>query len=710
MKTIDVTRAVALSTALLSAAYAAGCGGGGQGLSHGFPDDRPEDVRAVLDRVQAAGPRRDPEIVVGLTPEPMRLWAWDVAGGRARWEQPVQAETMPHVAGDYVVVQEAGAIVVRRITDGTVATRWSDDELALSGADGEGELAAISLSTGGAVGARSRLVAIRGGSVAWRLDLEQAIGAPAVRAGMVFMPWGQQNLSVLEGSTGAEIARVRFTRGVVGHAIAQDTSVFFGQRGIAQLTDHTSSAADAPWLEPVERELPGEAQMLRDAYRPPPTPASASHRVRLVWRAVPGSAETGEVALLDDTLYLVFYRLVFALGASEDRVRWVAQLPSDVVGASAEEGGLLVADDQGRLMALSREDGRVTWNAETGMPATWAHVAHAGLRAGAPQGEALPLRDQLLAATQNTDARLVPARAYAARLLASLPEPEVTASLIALCEDGNLPAQLRTAACEALATRETGTEHVLAALERHASYLQGTSAPPVGALARASVRANERRAVPLLVGQLRDPHTTAADVAVLADALRTLGDASAREPLDDFIRLYHAEAADEELGRALRAAISAYVALAGPASQETLRWVIDDPMSMPAARAAAQQALTALEAAPETSEGAATETAETPPDAAEASPPAELPARLTGPMVAEVLRPIADELSACLVQPGRVHPQARVLLGIEPDGTLHTVSVTPPEVAACLEPLVRSRTFPATRARSRQTVPHVVRR
>jgi hypothetical protein len=286
----------------------------------------------------------------------------------------------------------------------------------------------------------------------------------------------------------------------------------------------------------------------------------------------------------------------------------------------------------------------------------------------------------------------------------------VTASLITLCEDPSLPAQLRAAACEALAARETGIEHVLRALERHASYLQGTSAPPVGALARAAVGAGERGAVPLLIAHLRDPQTSAADVAMLADALRTLGDASAREPLDDFIRLYHAEAPADDLARALAAAIAAYVALAGPTSQETLRWVIEDPMSMPAARAAAQQALTALEAGP-TAAAPQAESAEEPASGgAETSAPAELPARLTGPMVADVLRPIADELSACLVQPGRVHAQARVVLAIEPDGSLQTVSITPPEVQACLEPLVRSRTFPASRARSRQTITHVVRR
>ena len=68
------------------------------------------------------------------------------------------------------------------------------------------------------------------------------------------------------------------------------------------------------------------------------------------------------------------------------------------------------------------------------------------------------------------------------------------------------------------------------------------------------------------------------------------------------------------------------------------------------------------------------------------------------------------DLDACLVQPGRVWGQARVVLAIMPDGTLQTVSVTPTPVQACVEPIVRSQTFPATRATSRQTITYTVSR
>jgi outer membrane protein assembly factor BamB len=679
-----------------------GCGGAGQGLAHNFPDNDPESLRTVLSRLQTATPRRDSDIVVGSSTDPSRLWAWNPESGTKLWEQAAVLTSTPYVAGDHVVSHESGHIVVRRLSDGSIATRVEDRSLALVGADGEGDITAIALSTGGAVGARSRLVVMGGDSVAWQIEMEQAIGSPAVRAGMVFVPWAQQNISVLDSENGSELARIRFTRGVVGHALADRSGIFFGQRGIALLTESSLGEA-APFFEPPHGEFPAQVEMLRDAYRPPPTPSSASHRARLVWRGVARS--DGAMALEHDSLYFVFYRLVFALDANSDRVRWVAQLPSDVVGARVEENGLVTVDDQGRIHALSTTDGRTVWTASTGMPATWAHVSYGSLHAGSPEGEVLPVEDQLLLAAQNPDARLVPARAYAIMALASLDEPEVTNRLIALCEDHRLPAPLYGAACIALGSRETGVEHVLHALARHSSYLEGTQAPPVGALSNAAIRMNERRAVPLLIAHLRDPQTAVSDLPSLAQALRDLGDASARGPLGDFIRLYHAEAPDDELARALDTSIAAYVHFAGPAAQELLQSLIDDPMSLASVRATAERELTALH------QGTAEHIeAVAPSEAIEANTVAEIPERITPAIISQVLRPIASDLSACLVQPGRVHGQARVLLSIEPDGTLHTVSITPREVQECLEPLVRSRTFPRTRATARVTISHVVTR
>ncbi len=707
----------ALSLSLLQAGCGASSAGGA--LRHDFPDDRVDDVRAVMARLAAAPARNAAPVAVGVSPAPVRVFAFDLASGTRLWEHEVDVETVPHIGGDVVITHEAAGIVVRALRSGATISQFPDAHMSLQGVDGEGDLAALVLSTGGAVSARSRLVVLRGGREAWSLDSEHAMGAPAVRAGMIFLPWARQNLTVIDATTGTEIARVRVQRGVIGHAVAEGNDVYFGQSGITRFDENARPGEDAPWFEPHERPLPAEPPMLRDAYAPAPSAASAMHRVRLVWQA---SGAADALRVLDDTIYLVFYRVIFALAAREDAVRWVAVMPRDVVGAEVEEGGLVLADNEGTVYLLSRETGQITRTLALGVPATYVRIQHPAITPGEGAGPTPPpFHEQLVAAAQNTDARLVPARAYAARLLATIRAPEATEALVVLCDDRTLPADLRTASCAALATREEGASYVIAALERHASYLQRSTAPPVGALAQAAARMGEQQAVPLLIAHLRDPETPAADLAPLVESLQTLGAASAAEPIGDFLRLYHAESEDEALGAALARAVNALVAIQGPAAREALQAIVDDSSSMAAARAAAARALDGLEPGGDASAGASasTTTSDTPAEGggesggesgAGGAASAALPAHLTTQMVAEVLHPVERELRACLVQPGRVHGSARVVLVIEPNGEVALVSVTPHDLQACIEPLVRQTAYPLTRARGRQHVTHTVRR
>lgn len=697
---------------VLSSSFAltlvAGCGagGGGAAFSHTFPDDRTDHVEAVVARLAAAPAPRERAVVVLAATDPARIVAYDLAAGRTLWEEPAELRTVPYVAGDFVVTQEAGGVVVRAIDGGRVTARIADDQLGLVGAAGEGSNGALVLSTGGGVGATSALVGLSGGSPSFRMRVDQALGVPAVRAGMIFAPWGSQNLSVLE-MDGTEVARVRITRGVLGHAFVEGSNIFVGQSGLGLLSRDLHSAADVPWLEIADIARPGSPPLLRDAYTTPPSAASATHRVRLAFAP---RAAGSSVELVDDVVVLGFYRLVFGLGDHGARAVWVTQLPRDVVGVSVRDAGILTVDDRGAVRLLSRTDGRPLWTAEIGASATYAAISAGSFApTGSPEGDALPLRDQLLAAAQSTDARLVPAREFAVRMLGGIQEPEVTTNLISLCEDRALPAPVHTSACDALAARTVGGDAMIAALGRHAAYLQATSAPPVGPLARAAVAMGESRAVPLLLGQLRDPETRAEDLPAVFDAVSTLGDASAAQTIEDFLRLYHAESQDSGLAPALASGIAALAHVAGPTSREFLTAMVEDGLTMPEARAAATAALTSLDQA---AAGTDAPTAETTDGGTMEFTEADdtRPRELTAPMVAQILDAVRSELRACLVTPGRVHGQARVVLVVEPTGELVMVSANPEETQACIEPLVRGQTFPATQARSRQRVTHVIRR
>lgn len=694
--------------ALIGAALVAGCGASGAAFGDTFPDNRDDHISAVLARLEAGrtdarASRRDASLVIAVTAAPSRLVSYDLGAGRALWESAVELRSVPQLAGDSVVTHEGSELVVRELRTGRVTSRIGDRQLLLVGAAGEGRDGVIVLSTGGGVGAFSVLLGLRDGASTFTAQTVQAAGAPAVSAGMAFVPWGHQNLSVLELSSGAEIARVRPSQGVVAAAVAQGGDVFFGQSGLAAFGRETS-----PTFASLEQAMPGDPQLLRDAYQPPQGPNSAQNRVRLAYRPV---VQAGSAAFADGSVYLVFYRLVFALSADGRSARWVARIPRDAVGVQVLDAGVLVLDEGGGAHLLATADGRETWSAELGYTLVFAAARADGLTGGAPRGDAIALRDQLWSAAQDSDARLVPLRELAVRLLAAMPEAEVTANVIAICDDRATTQSVRNAACEALAGRTTGADHVIAALERHSAFLRGVRSPPVGALARAAVTMGDRRAVPLLVGHLRDPETAPEDIAPLSRALAAFGDQAAAAPLADFLRLYHAESSDSRLEPGLTAALEAYRVLAGPTSRELLDEIAGDALALESVRNAARAQVTALEApvvpaAEASSSGEADGSADM--ALTEADDPR--PAELTSSMTQTLLEPERSTLERCLVTPERVFQQARVVIVVSPEGQVLLVTTTPPAVLSCVEAVVRRQSFPATRARGRQQVTIEVRR
>lgn len=756
--------------------FVSGCALSQGAFGHRFPDNRSSDLDAVVGRLEAAPVPSHHAVLVGVASDPVGLYAYDLDANRLAFRRDEALGTVPHVAGDYVVTEEGEDAVVRRLTDGVETARVPRRGLRLVGAAGEAGLGLLVLSTTSGAVAESVLVVLRDGGAGTRMAVEQALGEPAVRAGMLFVPWGHQNVSVIDGETEAEIARLRVPS-VVGHAIARGNDVFIGQSELARFGSHL--VGTPTWLTPSDDERSSGAHLYDDAYAPPPNASSAAHHVRMAVGPVAAEGEAG-VGLSGGALYEIFYRAVFALEGTGGAARWARTVEHDIVGASVEESGLLLADEAGGVVLLDAESGLPRFTLSTGIASSYVAFHAEGFSpSGGTTGALAPLRDQLLSVAADTDARLVPARAFAVRLLGSSPEPEVTNNLIALCEDRSAAPSVHTAACDALSARSVGAESILEALGRHAAFLAGSSAPPVGALAQAAARMEERRAVAPLVAQLRDPATPAADLAPIFEALTTLGDATILEAIADWLRLYHAEPDESELSAALAAAVTTYTTLAGPTAADLLQPLIDDPMTNAVLREQARTALTPPEAPaePEPEPRADAETrarperararvasavvgepsdnpldAGTVTDVPEPVPPSrgelvsradseeareralaararsaddeddedhggagpeeddELPAHLTSDMIREAVTDFRRELRDCLVTPRLTHGSARVVLVIEPNGSVLMVHTVPTEIQACVEPLMRSASYPATRARSRQTVTYEIRR
>lgn len=693
------------------------CAGTSAAFATRYPDNYEPALRSMVQRAESAPPRNVPAIAVGVS-NAKRLFAYDLDSHRVRWEVPAQPQFTPQLAGNAVIVQEGDRIVGLDLKSGAPRFQFAASGMHLVGADGVGDACAITLTSGQGTFAQSRVVFMQGTSRLWEHDLKYPVGVPALAGNEVLVPWSNQYLSALEASSGEEFARLRIREGVISHAFVSNGKVYVGsQHGIALLTPALAlgNLTNGAHYEPPKDELPGRPLFLPDSYSTAPlaTPDSATNRVRLAWQSE--LTPSNELTLAGHNLYLVFYRFVFALDGHDLSLRWVHTHDVDLVGARAQNDGLILADSRGEVTYLAKQSGAPLWK-EHNAPASIdveLPPGQSAIGANAAAGTArVDLRAQLAAAALDPDSRLVPVRLLAVQLLAKLPDPAATSDLLTLCEDDRTTVGIRKAACNALRERTVGNETVLTALERHGSYLAGTSAPPVGALAKAATTQKETRAAPLLVAHLKDPNTPTQSLAEVVRALGELGDPSAASALSDFFLLYHADAVDEHLAKALELAPEALVRLQGAQARDVLTKVANDPLGVEVAEVAAQRALAKLDEQAKAAEQGEKPAEEGQPTAAAQATkpePPKAPAHITLDVIKQVLLPVHDPLQACVRDAKPDVFQARVVLVVE-DGQVLMVSVVPEQLQGCIEPLVRSQQFPLTQLSQRDRVTYEIKR
>jgi hypothetical protein len=700
---------------VLLLACCAACAGAPAAFAARYPDNVEGDLSLLIQRIEAAPKREQPGIAVGVSTT-HQVYAYDLAARRVLWQVPSQPAFAPLLTGSTVVIQEGERVVGLDLKTGAQRFQFAATGMHLVGADGEADGCVISLVSGQGTFAKSRVVFMLGVTRRWSRDLDFPVGVPALVGNTVLVPWSNQYLSGLEADSGNEFARLRVRTGVISHALVSGGRVFAGsQNGIGLLT-HDIIAANlqtGPHYSAPTEELPGRPLFLRDAYatKPLPQPESAENRIRLTWQP---EVDGKTVQLAGGNLYLAFYRFVFALDPKDLGLHWVYTHNVDLVGAHAERDGVVIADAKGEVRYLAAQSGNTLWVTSNAPPSLALELPGDQSAVGASAQGAVPISDvrkQLAAAAQDADSRLVPVRLLAVELLAKLPDPGATQDLLALCEDERTTVGIRKAACNALRLRTNGNEHVLAALARHAAFLDGTSAPPVGALAKAAATENELRAAPLLIAHLQDPNTPTPGLAELVRALGDLKDPNAASALAAFLLLYHADPVDEHLTHALEFAPEALVRLQGAGARETLAKVVADPLSAGTVQDAARKALTQLdeqaragETTPEAEQLAAARASEPPKPVAPRAP-----AHITVDVINQALLPVHDKLQACVRTAKPDAFQARVVLVVE-DGQVLMVSVLPEPLQPCIEPLIRSQRFPITQMSQRERVTYEIKR
>lgn len=708
-----------LSAATCLVLVGVGCSSTPAAFATHYADNKDADIELILQRINAASAREADTIAVGITAAPTNLYAYDVSDRKLLWRKPINATTAPFLAGELAVVQVANEVVGFDLRTGNKRVSFDLNDMSLKAAAGDGSVAVIVIGRGQGTFAQSTVVLVHNGAVAWRRDVDKLVGVPAVVGSMVLVPWSNQFLSAIDVQSGDEFARVRVNDGVIAHAFRDGEHVYVGSsHGITRVNSSIGSGTlqGAGYFKLPNRDLPGRPMLLSDIYAASsaPTPDSAQHRIALTWR--PTAPDKIRIELQDSNLYLIFYRLVFALNPSDYALRWVYLNAADIVGARAQAHGVAIADEAGRFAFLGAGSGEPLWSADSGARSSVVRLPEggSGVNDGGPVLPPDALPGKIMIAALDQDSRLVPARVLAIQQLAALSVAEATADLIELCDSSRVAPSVREEACSLLKGRSIGADHLMEALERHAGFLEGTTSPPVGALAKAAASLNEKRAVGLLVGHLKDPNTRSSDLPSLVSALADLGDAAATEPLTEFLRLYHADAADEYLLRALELVPAALVKLSGPVAQPTLEAVMYDEMGVYAVRDKAREAVDGLNAlqasAQKTDEQQQVDQEHTVATEIAADGRSKfLPRHLSLQLIDEALLPVRDALRDCLTKAPKPTYQARIVLVVE-DGKVNMVSVLPAELQACIEPLVRGQAFARTESGQRESLVYTLKR
>ncbi|MCC7538773.1 MAG: PQQ-binding-like beta-propeller repeat protein, partial [Deltaproteobacteria bacterium] len=708
-------RRVLILGALVGSAVAACAGFIATSGSFGsrFPDnDRETTARIVsqLPRSTAAtapdNGLRKPLVVATLHGETPTVVVYDLEAGRELWRKQVRTDTRPQIVGGVVMAGVGTDVLAWDLASGAERWRAETDGLAFIGATADESTVYYVLSLGNQGGARRvgtlRAVDARTGALRWDHQVPVVFGAPAVAGRFVFIPWERQNLTVLDARTGDEVARFRTTDDVLAWVEAFPEGVYYGSRDIYRLTSqsHGGTKRSTTHAPAPAADAPGEPLIHADGFLPVPANRTARGRIRYHFR--PAASTDERIAVAGDTVYFTYFRFVFGL-ATDGALRWAIRRQSDVISAAATEAGLFVVTEDGTVALLDAQTGHERWTRPMGAPLAAAELSVAGFAPEGSAGAAPNLRTSLSEIVLDPDNRLVPARAFAIRLLARMEDPEITRDLLDLYAQRSMPGALREEIGRALRARRTGTQHLVEALARHYDYLEQTEPPPLAIIVPALLEAQERTAVPRLIEHMMDHETPMNVLALVITAIVELGDAQVVGPLREFVIRYHADSTFRTNIEPLAAAAAGLLRHGGDEGRQMVTALGQNPQTLQPLVAAVtdifdreRRAADARARAEAEAEARATAEAQRQAEAA-------LPEMLSQEAINGAFAERADAIRACITQELERTPtlaQIRILFILERNRRARQVTFAPntPQLVACLRPSVEAVEFPRFRA------------
>jgi len=586
---------VAAAWLALGALSVTGCGGDAGRpplFSTDWLDDQGRSIGEVQARLRGAKPSPGVDVAVAVAgPKADKLIGRPLPNGPV-WTYAHALDARPVVAGGVVVGSGQNEIFALDAATGRKLWVRPSEGGALLGAGDDGQLTALTLSKGtGSV----LLVVGRDGSVKKEITTEKQIGDPAIVSGVVFVPWANQYVSAIDTATGDSIGRVTL-RDKVSRALTIGGGLYFGELAYVRFDEKIAQASrgGASRIAIPSRELPGTPRLLVPGTERLKPVADARDRDRLFARP---SAPEGPIGIDSGRFYASYFRLVIGFDASRGQLAWVHAHGSDFIGGEAIGGGLLLCDEEGKIVVLDAKTGQVSLESTFGEPIRSCVAQADAFRAPPAAGGGPALGQQITEAVSNREATLATAQRLLLRELATLEDETATKTLIDIASDPRAAPVLVQDARAALATRRNGASYMLAALGRHYDYLRDVLAsPPVGPMADALAAMKESKAAPLLAAHLLDPAISDDDVRRAAAALASLATKDELPTLRQFFAMYRGSADSEEVALAVASVGEALLRLDAKDGRTVVEAAAKDPMTVAVARARLEALLTATPA------------------------------------------------------------------------------------------------------------------
>jgi outer membrane protein assembly factor BamB len=611
---------------LLGAALA-GAAGAGCATERYHRAGNADDVAAALSRSRPA-----PGGPTNATGRPLvflsfgglrgpQIGAYDLAQAKLLWTQPGEVTGRIEVGRDAIVharrAQDGraagqGELVGRDLLTG--ALLWQhpispDERLLGYTVDADRAIYVVRSGEGPARGQASAVALDAvSGAVRWRHALPSGdAGAPAARGGLVAVPVQSQYVILLDGRTGDEAAQILSTEEAATFVRGMPEGIFFGSKGIFAASAATATASRrSPGY--VQASLPKFVRPFyhHDMYRPEQGDYSAIDRNRILWRV--GVDGAGRASFRDGMVFVHNYRFFFGFDAGSSALKWAYDQPdADAVSSDHTGGALVFVTTAGEIGAL---------DAATGQRIYAAHVPGASLVRGATfdadgfaprvggTGDLPPARHEGLAETLSAilwdaDRRFWDVKIFAIDELGKLPGRGVTADLLKVTQQQDLPVGVRRKAGEALVARKDGNsiDLFIETLKTHSDFVEGTRASSVEIVARAAGAMKAKAVAGALIEHLRLPDTEPETVTQISRALAAIQATEGVPALRDFLSLYRADPAYDAEPAALIAVSEALLQLGGAGERPLLLFIAEQPSTIEPLRLHIRQALAQTAAA-----------------------------------------------------------------------------------------------------------------